>query len=211
MRLVILFFALAALFLIPFLFLGNRIDEWLAGEGAVTWLKSFSGSAWIMAILLLLSDLILPVPATAVMAALGILYGPIVGGLIGGSGSVLSGMTAYSVCRLAGRKAALKLAGENDLLQGEKFFARSGTWAVVVSRWMPLLPEVIACLAGLTRMPAGRFSAALVCGSFPMAFVYAALGYAGVDHPVLALTASALIPLILWASLKPFLFRRDRA
>ncbi len=200
MRFFFIFLILALFFLIPFLLFGNAVEEWLTGDEAVDWLKAFEGSAWIMAILLLVSDLLLPIPATAVLAALGIIYGPILGGLVGGAGSILSGLIAYSVCRLAGRKAALRLAGEKDLQRGERFFARSGTWAVILSRWMPLMPEVIACMAGLARMPSARFIAALACGSLPMAFVYAVLGHSGAEHPVLALVASALIPLILWSA-----------
>ncbi len=198
MRIALLLLLLAALFVIPFLLLGSEFDAWLTTEGAVNWLRSFGVWAWAVAILLLLSDLVLPVPATAVMAGLGIIYGPVAGGLIGAAGSCLAGLVGYGACRLAGRRAALFLAGKKDLERGERFFSRSGGWAVVLSRWMPLLPEVVACMAGLMRMPISRFLAALVCGSLPMAVVFASLGHAAVERPVIALSASALAPLLLW-------------
>ena len=205
MRIVLLFLLLAAIFVIPFLILGGKFDAWLTTETAVSWLRSFGDWAWAVAILLLLSDLVLPVPATAVMAGLGIIYGPVAGGLIGAAGSCLAGLVGYGACRLAGRRAALFLTGEKDLERGERFFSRSGGWAVVLSRWMPLLPEVVACMAGLMRMPFPRFFVALVCGSLPMAIVFASLGYAAVDRPLLALSASALAPLLLWFVAKRFL------
>ncbi len=126
---------------------------------------------------LLVSDLVLPVPATGVMAALGVLYGPVRGGLIGAVGSILSGSIAYGLCRLLGRRAAVKLAGEKDLARAEGFFDSAGGWAVALSRWLPVLPEAVACLAGLARMRALSFFIALACGSIPMAFAFAALGH----------------------------------
>ena len=63
---------------------------------------------------------------------------------------------------------------------------------------MPVLPEAVACLAGLSRMPARRFFLALACGSAPMAFTFAALGSLGESRPVLAICVSALVPLALW-------------
>jgi uncharacterized membrane protein YdjX (TVP38/TMEM64 family) len=199
MRIFLVFIALALLFAIPFILFGDQFDAWLEGDGALEWLRGFDDWAWAMALALLVADLALPVPATAVMAGLGILYGPLIGGMVGAIGSVLSGLVAYITCRALGRKAALALAGEKDLARAESFFARSGGWAVVFSRWMPLLPEVIACMAGLARMPGGGFVAALCCGSLPMAFTFAFIGHRGAAHPILALCASAVIPLLLWA------------
>lgn len=198
MRFVLFFILLALLFTIPFVLYGEAWEEWLSADGAVTWLDDWGAWAWAMALVLLLGDLVLPVPATAVLTALGILYGPVVGGLIGTAGSCMAGFTGYAVCRLFGRKAALLITGEKDMARSENFFRRSGGWAVVLSRWMPLLPEVVACLAGLSRMAPNRFCIALVCGTLPMACTFALLGHIGAKQPLLALCASALLPLLLW-------------
>jgi uncharacterized membrane protein YdjX (TVP38/TMEM64 family) len=47
-------------------------------------------------------------------------------------------------------------------------------------------------------MPFRLFVTALACGSFPVGFVYAAIGAAGIDRPALALGLSALLPVALW-------------
>jgi uncharacterized membrane protein YdjX (TVP38/TMEM64 family) len=132
------------------------------------------------------------------MAGLGILYGPVLGGFISAAGSIVAGGTAYGLTRMAGRRAALWLVGAEDLARAGAFFDRSGGWAVAVSRSLPLLPEVISCLAGLARMRAGRFFAALICGSLPMGFVFAKLGAAGAHRPMAAMAISAGLPLLLW-------------
>lgn len=208
MRLVWIFLILALLVLIPFLIWGESWERHFTGDGAVDWLREYGAWAWAAGLLLLAADLVLPIPGTAVMAALGFVYGPVWGGLIGASGSFLSGNLAYGLCRLLGRRAAVRLIGERDLRQGEEIFAKLGGWLVAWSRWLPLLAEVMACLAGLVRMPWPTFALAMVCGSVPMAFTFAIVGHAGVDHPGLALVLSAALPPLLWAVIQPFVRRR---
>lgn len=204
MRLIWIFLGLALLLLIPFFIWGNSMAQTFSQEGAVTWLEQYGAWAWAAGMGLLMCDLLLPIPGTAVMAALGLVYGPIQGGLIGGGGSFLSGSVAYGLCRALGRNAAVRILGEKDLAKGEKLFSKVGGWLVVFSRWLPLFPEVIACMAGLTRMPARSFHLAMACGSFPLGFVFAYIGHAGADHPTLAIVLSATLPPILWLSVQPF-------
>ncbi len=144
---------------------------------------------------LLVADLALPVPGTAVISALGFVYGAVIGGMVGALGSFLAGALAYGLSWKYGRRWADRLAGPGQLARYEALFARSGVWLVALSRWLPLLPEVVACLAGLSRMPARKFFPALACGTAPLGFVFAAVGAAGVERPGLALTLSALLPL----------------
>jgi uncharacterized membrane protein YdjX (TVP38/TMEM64 family) len=59
-------------------------------------------------------------------------------------------------------------------------------------------------------MPAGRFILALACGCLPVAFTFAALGFAGTDRPALALVLCAVIPVALWAVVGRFVTYGDR-
>ena len=69
---------------------------------------------------------------------------------------------------------------------------------VALSRALPLLPEAVACTAGLVRMPFGRFMTGLVCGSLPIGFVFAWVGASGKDAPTMAFLMSLCLPLFLW-------------
>jgi uncharacterized membrane protein YdjX (TVP38/TMEM64 family) len=209
MRLFLVVAGLVALITGPLIFYGDQIDEKLAGDRGVALLREYGSWAWMVGIGLIVSDLMLPVPAPAVMAALGIMYGPLVGGLVGSFGSFLAGMTAYCGCRLMGLRAARMLVGEENLGRLSRFFDRVGLWAVVLSRWMPLLPELLACLAGLSRMHLGRFSAALACGSLAMGMAFATLGTAYADRPVVGLLLSAILPLAAWPFVRRFLKRQE--
>jgi uncharacterized membrane protein YdjX (TVP38/TMEM64 family) len=203
MRLLYLFLALAALVLISFFIWGDSLMEFFSQQGTINWLKEYGSWAWVVAIGLLMADLLLPLPATLIMAALGYIYGPVAGGLIGGLGSFMSGALGYWMCRLLGEKPAIVLLGKRDYERGQKLSGNIGGWVVVMSRWLPVFPEVIACMAGLTRMPARYFHAALLCGSLPMAFVYAFVGYAGAEHPGLSIGLSAGVPPLIWWLLRP--------
>jgi uncharacterized membrane protein YdjX (TVP38/TMEM64 family) len=205
MRLLWIFAGLTLALAIPFLLFGDV--KLFTPEGAVAWLRGFGPWAWLAGMLLLVADLFLPVPGTAIMAALGFTYGPVLGGLVGAGGSFLSGAVAYGLCRALGRRAATRLASEADLAKGEALFQRWGAWLVVLSRWLPLFPEVLACMAGLTRMSPAIFFLALTCGSVPLGFTYAAIGHAGGEHPTLALLVSIGLPPLLWWVIHRFLFR----
>ncbi len=212
MRLLVVVLVLAALVVVPFLIWGEAFEAAFSTESAAAWMEENRAWAWSAAIALLVSDIALPIPGTAVMAATGAVYGFVVGGLVSAGGSILSGAVAYGVCRRLGRPAAEWIAGKRDLERSEIFFARAGGgWAVVLSRWLPVFPEVVAAFAGLARMPARRFYVALACGSAPLGFVFAAVGASGRDRPLLAVALSAALPVVLWTIAGRMLRARARS
>lgn len=198
MRNWLVFGFLVMLIVIPFLIWGNWFTELFTSEEAIRKLEASGPWAWAVGIVLLIGDLFLPLPATIIMSALGYVYGPLWGGFIASLGSFLSGMLAYGLSRALGLKAALFILGEEDLAKGQRLFTKNGGWIVAISRWLPVLPEAIACMAGLNQMPFRKFVLALACGSLPLGFVFAYIGAAGIAHPRFALLISALLPLLLW-------------
>lgn len=201
--LVIILF-LAAVVAAPFFLIGDSFDTFFANGGIVSLLREYGGFAWLVAIGLLIGDLALPVPTTAVIAALGMIYGPVIGGCIAGFGSVVSGLIGYGLCRQFGRPLAIWLSGEDGLVRGETIFNDMGGWIVAMSRWLPVLSEIVACVAGLSRMSFRVFILALLCGSVPLGFVFAAIGDMGADSPMMTLILSAVLPICLWAAVRPF-------
>ncbi len=199
--------ALAVLFALPF-FLWRGHWDW-GIEGAVAWVRQAGTWGGVAAVVLLASDLFLPIPASGVMSALGFVYGPLVGGAIGAVGSICSGLLGYGVGRLFGDRAVRRLLGDRDAQRGRSLFHRYGGWLVAVSRWLPLLPEIVSSWAGLLRMPFVPFLVALACGSIPMAFTFAVLGHFGSAHPVLSLGLSAGVPPCLWWLIGRKLLRQE--
>lgn len=207
-RLYRIVFVLVLVMLVPALLFGDEVDAYFGGEAGLERLRQFGGWAWLAGVGLIVADLVAPVPSTAVIAGLGMIYGPVLGGFIGGVGSVLAGLVAYGGCRLAGPRVAGRLVGENDLEMLRTFFDRYGLWAIALSRWMPLLPEALSCLAGLAGMRAGPFVAALSVGSFAMGFAFGALGQAYLDRPAAGLLISAAVPLAVWPVVHYLMRRR---
>jgi uncharacterized membrane protein YdjX (TVP38/TMEM64 family) len=207
-RLLLIFLGLAAFVLAIFFIWGDSLMGIFTQEGTISWLDQFGGWAWIVAIGLLMADLLLPLSATLIMSSLGYIYGAFAGGLLSAGGSFLAGSFGYWGCRLLGERAALKLLGARDFERGKRLSNNVGGWVVALSRWLPVFPEVIACMAGLTRMNARLFHFALLCGSVPLGFTYAYVGATGLTHPVLAIILSAALPPIIWAIVRGFLKKR---
>ena len=210
MRLIWTSVIFAVVLCIPFALWGDDFMRWFTGDAAVRWIRNWGSWGWLAVVSLLVADLLLPIPATPVMSAAGFIYGTVVGGTLSALGSFAAGMAGYALCRSFGRKVAVKLAGERELANHETAFQRNGPWLVAASRWLPLLPEVISCLAGLMRMPLSVFAASLACGALPMGFVYAAIGAAGQDNPKLALLLSITVPPLLWLIARPLIVRKAR-
>ena len=191
--------------IVPFMIWGERFDAALSLEGSRSWMAQFGFWAWLAGIGLLIADIALPVPSTIVMSALGLTYGWFMGGCLASTGSFLSGLVAYTFCRCFGRPAARWIAGEEALSKGAAIFEKRGGWLVALSRWMPVLPEAVACLAGLVKMDFRSFVISLACGALPVGFAFAAIGALGPSHPGWAITLSGLVPIGLWIAAKRFL------
>ena len=134
-----------------------------------------------MAFLLLVGDLFLPIPATAVMAGLGWLYGPWLGRFI----NRFAPGSLRMRCVDLRSEAVDALLSENE----QKVFHDYGGWILALSRWLPLYRKAPAWPAQSARSVA----LALLAGSAPMALLGWHLG--GGNPPLLI---SALAPPILW-------------
>lgn len=199
MRLLAWFVLLSLVILGIWLGFGGEWEKRFSLEGSVEWLESSGNWGWVAGVSLLIGDVMLPVPGTVVMSALGWIYGPLMGGMAASLGSVLAGLVAYGLCRLVGERMARRILGDLDFEKGRFLFIRGGGWMVALSRALPILPEAVACTAGLVRMPFGRFMISLICGSLPVGFLFAWIGAGGREAPEWALAFSLVVPAILWA------------
>ena len=190
--------ALALVFAAGFALWGGRFDAVFSQERCVEWFSRTRHVAWLAAIGLLIIDLLLPVPATGVMAALGAVYGVWIGAAVGAAGSALAGLLGYWLARLAGRRGIRLIAGAEEAERFRAFFDRWGGAGIIVSRVLPILPEVMAVLAGLARMSFGRFVIALLLGTVPASILFAWIGAASAERPWYGIMLAAVIPLLLW-------------
>jgi uncharacterized membrane protein YdjX (TVP38/TMEM64 family) len=175
----------------------GRIPTAQEANGAVLTLRQYESWAWALGIALIWVDVVLPVPQTAVIAALGIIYGTLLGALLGSLGLITGGLLGYVLMLTSARRSVQRFVGPQSLHKLERLFDRGGAWAIVVTRSLPYsVPEAMVFLAGLAGMPTGKFVAALTTGSVPTAFVFAAIGAGWAHEPILALVVSYVLPIV---------------
>ena len=178
---------------------------------AVLTLRQYESWAWVLGIALIWADLVLPVPQTAVIAALGIIYGTLLGGLLGSLALITGGLLGYVLMRTSARRYVQRFVGPRSLHKMEGVFDRGGAWAIVLTRSLPYsVPEAMVFLAGLAGMPMGKFIAALTIGSVPTAFVFAAIGAGWASQPILALAVSYVLPILVLPVALYLMWRRAR-
>jgi uncharacterized membrane protein YdjX (TVP38/TMEM64 family) len=169
-----------------------------AANRAVLTLRESGNWAWALGIALIWADLVLPIPQTAVIAALGIVYGTLLGGLLGIFGLITSGLLGYLLMLTSARRFVQRLVGSRSLHKLERLFDHGGALAIVITRSLPYsVPEAMVFLAGLAGMPMRKFITALTIGGVPTAFAFAAIGAGWADRPILPLLVSYVLPIPL--------------
>jgi len=188
---------IVVLILVPYFLWHEPMDAYFESPEFAAWVASAKPYAWVVVIALLVGDLFLPIPAAPVVATAGVIYGTFWGGVVGTIGSFLAGLVAYTLARLAGRKAAKLLASEEEMADFRQFFDTWGVAGIIASRAMPVVPEVLTFMAGLARMHLRRFMSALAVGAVPMGFLLAWAGSATGTSSTLLLVLT-LVPAGLW-------------
>ena len=174
-----------------------RIPTAQEANDAVLLLRNYESWSWLWGLGLICADLVLPIPQAAVIAALGMIYGTTIGGLLGSLGLITMGWLGYGLMHTSARRLAQRFAGPR-LHRMEDMFDRGGVWAIVLTRSLPYsIPEIMVFLAGLAAMPMRKFSVALIVGSVPTAFAFAAIGAGLANRPLLALAVSYVLPIIM--------------
>jgi uncharacterized membrane protein YdjX (TVP38/TMEM64 family) len=79
---------------LPFALVGGGFERAFSPEATVRWLEGYGRWAWLAGIGLLVADLVLPIPGSAVMAAFGMIHGPLAGGVTAALGSFVAGLSA---------------------------------------------------------------------------------------------------------------------
>jgi undecaprenyl-diphosphatase len=146
-------------------------------------------------------------------------------------GAVLGDAGAYWIGRTGGlallrRYGRFLRVDETRLDRAREFFRRHGGKTVFFGRFVSLLRMLAALLAGVTKMPYGRFTVYNATGAICWALLFGSLGYAfgrqlpQLEHAVgqagalLALLAALLVALILggrWLASRAAEVRHTRA
>jgi len=183
-----------ALILIPFALWEEPISAF-----ATRLLAPAAGRALLalIVILLLASDVLLPIPSSFVSAGAVSLLGALQGGVTIALGMTAAAWLGYLLGRYGGEPLARRLAGARELARATRMMARYGSWVVLVCRGVPVLAEASTLLAGATRSNAWTFALVTTLGNVGLSAAYALIG-------VLSLSgASALLAPFAFGILVP--------
>jgi membrane protein DedA with SNARE-associated domain len=108
-------------------------------------------------------------------------------GAYGALGNTIGSVVAYYVGMWAGRPLLNKygryiLISRHDLDLADRWFSRSGSWTVFVSRLLPVIRTYISLPAGIARMNIVKFLAYTFTGSFLWSTGLAYGGYQMGEH-----------------------------
>jgi membrane protein DedA with SNARE-associated domain len=111
----------------------------------------------------------------------------LVAGIYGALGNTIGSVIAYYVGMLAGRPLLNKygryiLISPHDLDVADRWFSRSGSWTVFVSRLLPVIRTYISLPAGIARMNIIKFLIYTFTGSFIWSTGLAYGGYLLGEH-----------------------------
>ena len=161
----------------------EKIEGWLLAAKSAN--PIFVGA---IVALLLFADLIIAVPTLATLLLAGYFIGA-------------AGLGGYFISRHYGEALVVHVVKDAD--EREKAadtFRRHGPIVILLARAMPILPEVSACMAGLTRMPFWKFLGLWSVNVIP----YCALAaYAGsvssLDDPTPAILTAIGLSTFFWS------------
>jgi len=155
-----------AIVLVPFALAGSRVEAWVA-QVLVTKGENQRLTAMLIAAALA-GDVLLPIPSSLVATAAGYLLGFARGTLAGFAGLMVGSGVGY----LFGRMALPRVGGEAiRMISG-----RWGSWAIAITRPIPVLAESATLFAGSCRYPLRRFLAISALSNLWVAGSYAAAG-----------------------------------
>jgi uncharacterized membrane protein YdjX (TVP38/TMEM64 family) len=208
-RILLLITVIVAVLSVPYMIWGPAVEAAWDRTNVLEYLRAQGPWAAVVAIGLITIDLFVPMPAGAIMAGLGLIYGVWLGGVIATFASFMAGLVGYTLCRAMGPRAAVWIASAEEIERLSGFFERYGMWAIAVSRLLPWVPEIIACLAGLSRMSFARFAAGNLIGGVAVGFINAYFGSRGETDPetlaVVIVLPYVMIPVFLFILARGFL------
>lgn len=165
--------------------------------------SSNNASLWLVAgivVVLMFSDLFVAVPTLTVTILAGYFLGPVGGALSVITGLMLAGHTGYFLSWRYGEKfLCYVLKDEKEREELSVQFRRSGVVMILLSRALPMLPEMSACLAGMTRMKYRTFLAAWSASVVPYSFIASYAGsISSFDNPFPAILAMIVLTSGFW-------------
>lgn len=142
---------------------------------------------WVLFFNVLAEQLAIPIPATPVLLAMGALAGLgkfsfVTSLLLASLACLLCDQIWYQLGRVRGHSilqliCKISLEPDSCVRNTKRTFAKWGAWSLLFAKFVPGLSAVASPMAGLTRMPLIKFTAADLVGSLAWTGTFLAIGY----------------------------------
>ncbi|UKK84068.1 VTT domain-containing protein [Sphingopyxis sp. BSN-002] len=178
-------------------------DQFMAASDAILAAadeQPVAAAAFIIAALTL--DLFLPVPNGVTNTLAGAAFGFPLGTLVIWLGLMGASLAGYSFGRWAARPLAKRLLGADDVEKAHSLAERAGPIALILSRPVPVLAEIMSIAAGVAGMSFARFALVMALANLGVAALFAAIGAAAVEQASaeLLMLGAVGLPLFFWLS-----------
>ncbi len=163
-------------------FLFRLVVEWFVNPiYELGWIGIF-----LFILVMALQGLLVPIPSGIVLLSAGMIWGVLLGGIIGVIGSMAAGLLCYYISKKGGRPLAEKFVGESALNMADEIIQKYGMGAIIIARMLPFVAfDPVSYAAGLVKMDVKKYSLGTLIGSIPRAFFYAWLGASlGIKPPI---------------------------
>jgi len=167
---------------------------------------------YIMAIViaLLFMDLFITVPTLSLIMLSGYFLGYPLGVLASITGLTVAGCSGYLLSYVFGNRLLRFLIKDAERREEMKVtFHKHGFAMILLSRALPMLPEVTSCLSGSTKIPFLKFISAWLISTIPYVLIAAYSGsISTLSNPMPAIFTAIGITSFLW--LGWFIFHRTQ-
>lgn len=162
-------------------------------------------------VLLLFIDLVVAVPTLTITLLAGYFLGFPLGMAAALTGTTLAVLAGYVISQQYGDRALKYLVKEEQERRNMvTAFIRSGPAMIMLARAAPMIPEVTACMAGVTRMPLLRYLTFYALGTVPYVGIAAYAGsISSLNDPKPTIFAALGLYTVLWIGW--FVYQRRQA
>ncbi len=187
------------------LFFFNYTFGWITVDNVRALLASLQASPraalWIalLVIAVLAVDSVLAVPTTATAILAGYFLGMLTGGAATSLGLMIAGSICFFGSRYGGDRLFRMIVPDDENERLRDWFEASGGLALIICRALPMLPEVLSCLAGISGMRTAKYYLLFAAGNIPFAFLAAYAGsISSLEQPWPALAVGVGLPALAW-------------
>lgn len=184
--------------LIPFLLIGSAVEPQIQAHVAAL---IANGHHWKTAAAIvtgLAVDIFLPVPSSVLLTFAGRCFGSTGGAALGWLGLNISAGLGFYISRWVGQPIVERFSSRSALADFKMLDEKSGPWALVACRGLPILAEASVIFAGLSDMKGPRFWFPVISANAVIALAYGVLGDFATRHQwfATAVVGSMVAPVV---------------